>query len=154
VYAFDPDVERETFDVALAAGRSDASTRRACSTPWTVHAALVPGGVLVDTQPVAPLLPVALGGDPVGELDDEQWLETIAAVDGETDKALASGLFELRHEERYVVVHDFGSGGECLDVVRKWAGTSVPAEVAARLEQGSARATVEQETRLRLLLRR
>ncbi|MFL5941874.1 MAG: hypothetical protein ACJ75L_01245 [Gaiellaceae bacterium] len=119
-----------------------------------IHAALVPGGTLIDTQPVAPLLPVALGGDPIGELDDEEWLETIAAVDGETDKALARGLFELRHEERYVVVHEFGSGVECLDVVKTWAGTSVPAEIAARLEQGSARATVEQETRLRLLLRR
>ena len=119
-----------------------------------MHAALVPGGMLVDTQPVAPLLPVALGGDPVGELDDEEWLETIAAVDGETDKALTGGLFELRHEERYIVVHEFGFGGECLEVVTKWAGTRVPAGVAARLEDGSGRATVDQETRLRLLLRR
>ena len=118
-----------------------------------MHAALVPGGMLVDTQPVAPLLPVALGGDPVGELDDEEWLETIAAVDGETDKALTGGLFELRHEERYIVVHEFGSGGECLEVVAKWAGTRIPAEVATRLEDGAGRVTVEQETRLRLLLR-
>ena len=119
-----------------------------------IHTALVPGGMLIDTQPVAGLLPVALGGDPIGELDDEEWLETIAAVDTETDKALTAGLFELRHEERFIVVHEFGSGGECLEVVAKWAGTRIPAEVGARLEDGSGRATVEQETRLRLLLRR
>jgi hypothetical protein len=118
-----------------------------------IHAALVPGGLLVDTQPVAPLLPVALGGDPVGELDDEEWLETIAAVDAETDKTLEAGLFELRREERYAVVHEFGSGGECLEEVAKWAGTRIPAEVAARLEDGTGPATVEQEVRLRLLLR-
>ena len=116
-----------------------------------IHGALVPGGVLVDTQPVGLPLPVALDGDPIGELEDDEWLRTVAAVDAETEKALAAGLFELRHEERYVVLHEFGSGRECLDVVAGWAGTHVPAEVAGRLERGSARTTVEQQTRLRLL---
>jgi hypothetical protein len=116
-----------------------------------LHAALVPGGVLVDTQPVALRLPVALDGEPIGELEDDEWLEIVAAVDAEIEQALAAGLFELRHEERYTVVHEFGSGRECLDVVAGWAGTNVPEEVAARLERSNARATVEQDTRLRLL---
>ena len=120
-----------------------------------IHTALVPGGVLVDTQPVSPRLPVTLGGEPVGELDDDEWLETVAAVDRETDEALAAGLFELRHEERYTVVHAFGSGEECLQVVGSWAGTTVPPEVASLLERGgSGRVTVEQDTRLRLIARR
>jgi hypothetical protein len=38
--------------------------------------------------------------------------------------------------------------------VSGWAGTDVPDEVAARLEHGDARTTVEQDTRLRLLDRR
>jgi hypothetical protein len=119
-----------------------------------LHAALVPGGMLVDTQPISLQLPVTLDGDAIGELADEEWLETVAAVDRELQKSLADGLFELRHEERYPVVHEFGSGRECLDVVETWAGTSVPADVAARLEQGSGRATVEHDVRLRLLARR
>jgi hypothetical protein len=120
-----------------------------------IHAALVPGGLLVDTQPVSARMPVALGGEAIGELDDEEWLEIVAAVDAEIEKTFGAGrLFELRHEERYDVVHEFGSGDECLEVVGKWAGTRVPAEVAARLEHGSACATVEHEVRLRLLLRR
>jgi hypothetical protein len=118
-----------------------------------IHAALVPGGVLVDTQPVSLRLPVALDGEPIGELEDDEWIETVAAVDAELEKTLAAGLFELRHEERYTVVHEFGSGPECLDVVAGWAGTNVPEEVAARLERGDARTTVEQGTRLRLLVR-
>jgi hypothetical protein len=116
-----------------------------------LHAALVPGGVLVDTQPVALRLPVALDGEPIGELEDDEWLEIVAAVDAQIEEALAAGLFELRHEERYTVVHEFGSGRECLDVVSGWAGTNVPEEVAARLARGNARVTVEQATRLRLL---
>jgi hypothetical protein len=119
-----------------------------------LHAALVPGGALVDTQPVGLRLPVALDGEPVGELEDDLWIEMVAAVDAEVDKVLGSGSFELRHEERYVVVHEFGSGAECLEVVADWAGTTVPEDVVARLERGEGRATVEQETRLRLLDRR
>ena len=118
-----------------------------------IHAALVPGGLLVDTQPVSPRLPVTLDGELIGELDDDEWLQTVAAVDAETDEALAAGLFELRHDERYSVVHEFGSGEECLEVVGAWAGTDVPPEVALRLERGSGRVTVEQGTRLRLLVR-
>jgi hypothetical protein len=97
---------------------------------------------------------VALDDEPIGELEDDEWLETVAAVDREVQRTLAGGLFELRHEELYTVVHEFGSGGECLDVVAGWAGTSVPEEVAARLERGDTRATVDQGTRLRLLDRR
>jgi hypothetical protein len=119
-----------------------------------VHAALVPGGILVDTQPVSLRLPVRLDGEAIGELEDEEWLETVAAVDRELERSLAGGLFELQHEERYAVVHEFGSGRECLDVVETWAGTSIPVDVAARLEPGSGRVTVGHEVRLRLLARR
>jgi hypothetical protein len=119
-----------------------------------IHAALVPGGVLVYTQPVSLRLPVAVDGEPIGELEDDEWLETVAAVDLEIEKTLAQGLFELRHEELYTVVHEFGSGRECLDVVGGWAGTSVPEQVAARLASADTRTTVAQGTRLRLLDRR
>jgi hypothetical protein len=119
-----------------------------------LHAALVPDGVLVDTQPVSLRLPVALEEERIGELEDGEWLEIVAAVDAEIERAIATGLFELRHEERYLVVHEFGSGDECLDEVGSWVGTFVPPEVAARLTHASGRATVEHDVRLRLFGRR
>jgi hypothetical protein len=118
-----------------------------------LHAALVPRGVLVDTTPASLRLPVVLEGESVGELEDEEWLETVAAVDAEVEKVVASGLFELEHEERYGIVHEFGSGDECLDVVGSWGGTTVPVEVADRLERASARTTVEHDVRLRVFRR-
>jgi hypothetical protein len=118
-----------------------------------IHAALVPGGVLVDTQPVSLRLPVILDGERIGELEDDEWLETVAAVDVEIDKAIAAGLFEPGHEERYLVVHEFGSGRECLEVVGSWGGTHIPMAIAARLEHSPAFATVEHDVRLRLLER-
>ncbi|HKC78133.1 MAG TPA: hypothetical protein VKB70_07085 [Gaiellaceae bacterium] len=116
-----------------------------------IHAALVPGGVLVDTQPVSLRLPVTVAGEAIGELEDEEWLETVAAVGSELMKAIAAGLFEVRHEERYSVVHEFGSGDECLEVVGTWAGTHIPDGILARLEGSRACVTVEHDVRLRLL---
>jgi hypothetical protein len=98
-----------------------------------IHAALVPSGVLVETTPVSLRLPVALDGEQIGELEDDEWLETVAAVDEEIEKAVGAGLFGLEHEERYGIVHEFGSGDECLEVAGSWGGTSVPPAVAARL---------------------
>jgi len=118
-----------------------------------IHAALVPDGVLVDTTPVSLRLPVFLDGKPVGELDDDEWLETVGAVDAEIERAVAAGLFELTHEERYGIVHEFGSGDECLEVVSSWGGTTVPAPITARLEGATARTTVEHDVRLRLFRR-
>jgi hypothetical protein len=118
-----------------------------------IHAALVPRGTLVDTQPVSLRLPVTVGGDPVGELEDDEWLRTVAAVDAEIEQALSGALFRLEHEERYAVVHEFGDGRECLAVLETWAGTHVPDDVAARLERASATVTVEHDVRLRLLVR-
>lgn len=118
-----------------------------------IHAALVPGGVLVDTTPVSLRLPVVLDGEPVGELEDDAWLETVASVDAELEKTVAAGLFALQHEERYGIVHEFGAGKECLDVVSSWGGTHVPPQIASRLEHSSAPATVEHDVRLRLFRR-
>jgi hypothetical protein len=119
-----------------------------------IHAALVPGGQLVDTQPISERLPVALGGEAIGELEGEEWLDIVAAVDAETDKAIGAGLFAPRHEERYVVVHEFGSGSEALEETGSWAGTRIPQAIAERLNPAQGRVEVEHEVRLRLLGRR
>jgi hypothetical protein len=119
-----------------------------------IYAALAPDAVLVDTVPVSLRLPVVLDDEIVGELEDDDWLETVAAVDAELEKTVEAGLFELRHEERYGIVHEFGSGAECLEVVGSWGGTSVPADVAVRLERAPGRTTVEHDVRLRLYVRR
>jgi hypothetical protein len=118
-----------------------------------IQAALVPGGLLVDTQPIGERLPVALAGKAIGELEGEEWLDIVAAVDAETDKAIGAGLFEPRHEERYVVVHEFGSGSEALEEAGSWAGTRVPHAVVERLNPARGRVEIEHDVRLRLLVR-
>ena len=119
-----------------------------------IHAALVPGGVVVDTQPVGPRILVRVGDEPAGELEEDEWLETVAAVDAGVEEAIDAGLFELQHEERYALVHSFDSGSEALEEASSWAGTRIPKEVAERLEATHGSVEIEVEIRLRLLARR
>jgi hypothetical protein len=119
-----------------------------------IHAAVVPDGLLVDTQPVGLRSPVRVEGEPAGELEEDDWLETVAAVDAGLEEVIDAGLFELRHEERYAIVHGFDSGTEALEVATGWAGTRVPKEVVERLETARGLVEIELQIRLRLLVRR
>jgi len=97
---------------------------------------------------------VRVGGEPAGELEEDEWLETVAAVDAGLEATIDSGLFELQHEERYALVHSFDSGSEALEEASSWAGTRVPKAVEERLEVTQLSVEIEVEIRLRLLVRR
>ena len=118
-----------------------------------IHAALVPGAVLVDTQPVSPRPWVAAGGSRLGTLDLQEWAETIRAVDERMGEAIATGLYEMGHEERFIVSDTFESGSESLETAREWRGTRVPNVLAKQLAAVAGPVAVEQEVRLRLLRR-
>jgi hypothetical protein len=119
-----------------------------------IHRALVPGGALVDTQPVGSPAPVRAKSEPVGELESGDWLETVAAVDAGVEAAIDAQLFELRHEERYAIVHSFDSGSEALEEAATWAGHRIPKDVVERLDATRGSVEIELEIRLRLLIRR
>ena len=116
-----------------------------------IHASLVPGGVLVDTQPVGIRPRVAVDGAEVGRLDMTDWGSTVAAVDERVAEASGEGLFTIRHEELVVVTDSFQDGAECLATVATWRGTLVPDRLRRRLEGTQGITTVEQDVRLRLL---
>jgi hypothetical protein len=118
-----------------------------------IHSALVPGAILVDTQPVSARPPVAADGITLGTLDMREWLDTIQAVDELVAETIADGLYELRHESWFVVTDSFDNGSECLEIAAGWQGTRVPDNVSTRLATTTLRVTVEQDVRLRLLRR-
>jgi hypothetical protein len=82
-----------------------------------------------------------------------EWLDTIRAVDDLVAEAVGSGLYEMQHEERFVVTDAFDNGPECLETVSSWRETRIPPSLASRLETTQATVTVEQDVRLRLLCR-
>ncbi len=118
-----------------------------------IHAALAPGGVVVDTQPVSARPPVAAQGVTLGTLDMRAWLNTIRTVDELAAETIRTGLFELQHESRFVVTDTYDNGPECLEIVGGWQGTRVPDSVSIRLAATTSQVTVQQEVRLRLLRR-
>ncbi len=118
-----------------------------------IHAALAPSGILVDTRPVSAHAPVAADGASLGTLDMREWLDTIHAVDELVAETIHAGLYELRHESRFVVTDTYDNGPECLEIVRDWRGTRVPDNVSTRLATTTTWVTVQQEVQLRLLRR-
>jgi hypothetical protein len=116
-----------------------------------IHAALVLGGVIVDTQPISPYAPVRVAGRELGGLDMRAWVDEIRAVDERFDETIAAGLYDIEYEEHFTVADTFDTGRECLETVAGWSGTRVPPALAARLKSAQAPVTVEEEVRLRLL---
>ena len=118
-----------------------------------IHAALVPDGLLVDTQPVSARPRVAAVDADLGSLDLREWAATIRGVDERVAETFAARLYQLQHQERLIVTESFDDGRECLETASNWRGTRVPSSLVSRLEARQAPVTVEQEVRLRLLRR-
>jgi hypothetical protein len=118
-----------------------------------LHAALVPDGRLVDTQPISAHPSVMADGAELGSLDMREWIETIRAVDERINETLGTGLYELTNEREFVVTSIFDDGPDCLAIAGTWQGTQVPQPLAQQLSARSAPIALEQHVRLRLLRR-
>jgi hypothetical protein len=117
-----------------------------------IHTALVPGGLTVDTQPVSARPAVTASGVELGTGDMRQWITTVGRLDRLAAETIRDGHFRLSHEERFTVTDSFSSGPECLDLMRGWRDTQVPAGLARRLATVETEVELHQEVRLRLLI--
>jgi hypothetical protein len=116
-----------------------------------IHAALVPGGIVVDTQPLSPHPPVDAAGDRLGTLDMREWRQTIEDVDGRVAQTINDGLFAVEGEHVIAVADEFDSGPEFVEVVGAWRGTRIPASLVERAAGASSPIRVLQDVRIRLL---
>jgi len=116
-----------------------------------IHAALVTGGLVIDTQPVSGLPPIEVEDGELGTLDMREWARTIAVIDDRVRQAMGEGLFALEHEHRFVVTDAYDDGAEFVAEVREWAGTRVDEELAERVTPVRTRVRLHQDVRLRVL---
>ena len=116
-----------------------------------IHRALVPGGLVIDTQPLSAYPPVESGSGMLGSLDMSEWARTIATIDDLVQETINQGMFDLERESRYVVTDECNDGAEFVAVTRDWAGTNVSDAFAARVSQEQGRVRIHQDIRLRLL---
>jgi hypothetical protein len=116
-----------------------------------IHAALEPGGLVVDTQPVSAHPPLHSGGRELGTLDMREWRPTIDAVDRLVVQTIEDGLFALDAEHSLVVTDECESGTEFIEAVSGWRGTRISPALARRVAAANSPVSVDQEVRLRLL---
>jgi hypothetical protein len=117
----------------------------------SIHAALVPGGLLIDTQPTSARPGVEAAGAGLGRLDMREWRAQIDAIDELTRQAIDEGLYVVETERELTVTDVFDTGAECAGEVRRWKGTRVPPALAHRLGDVASPASVRQRVRLRVL---
>ena len=117
-----------------------------------IHAVLVPGGLVVDTQPVSARPPVEAGGIELGTLDMREWGRTIDAIDRLVAETISEGgLFTFEAERRFIVADTADDGPALVEAVSAWQGTRVPDALARRIALAPLPISVRQEVRLRLL---
>jgi hypothetical protein len=116
-----------------------------------IHAALVPGGLVVDTQPVSARPSVEAGGVELGTLDMHEWRGTIGAVDRLVAETIDDGLFALEAESEFVVTDAFDDGREMVALVRGWRGTRISDALARRVASAMPPISVQQQVRMHLL---
>jgi hypothetical protein len=116
-----------------------------------VHRVLVPGGLLVDTQPISPRPVVEADGARLGTLDMRDWRSTIDAVEQQVQRIVADGLFKIDAERSLVVTETFDNGPELVKTVSRWQGTTIPRRVARAAARAPAPLVVHQDVRLRVL---
>lgn len=116
-----------------------------------IHEALVPGGLLLDMQPLGPRPAVEANGRRLGSLDMREWQMMIDEVAALIDGTITDGLFNELEERRYHVLETFDDGKELVESVSEWAGTKISRTLAQRVERAAPPMTIRQPVRLRAL---
>ena len=116
-----------------------------------LHSALVPGGLVLDMQPIGGRIPLEAEGANLGRVDMRDWARTIADVARLVDKVLADGLFGEVEERRYEVRETFDDGAELLETVSTWDGTTIPAALARRVRRASPPFVIVEPVLMRVL---
>jgi hypothetical protein len=118
-----------------------------------IHAALVPDGLLVDTQPISAHPPVVADRTELGRLDMRDWIKTIRAVDDRVTETVVAGLYEPTVERELVITSTFDDGPDCYEIASNWQGTHVPRSLMDRLAAVRDHVALEQHVRLRAFRR-
>lgn len=116
-----------------------------------IHAALVPGGLVIDTQPVSACPLIEADAGELGTLDMREWARTIDVVDRLVEQTISGGRFAVEEQRRFVVTDAYDTGAEFVAEVREWAGTHIDDAFAERVAMERLPVRLHQEVRLGVL---
>jgi hypothetical protein len=113
-----------------------------------IHGMLVPGGTLVDLQPIPPSPSLHAGGEQLGRVDQNQVWERFGKTEAGVAAAVREGLYGLETELEFDVVERFDSKEGLIGTINDRDDWHMTGQLAGRLE--SAEPPIEARDRLRL----
>ncbi|MBD0330096.1 MAG: hypothetical protein ICV64_08335 [Thermoleophilia bacterium] len=114
-----------------------------------VHRMLAPGGLLLESHPLAGGSRVEVDGSTLGALDEREFARELAVMERSLATLVAEGAFAPQAERRFDVAMRFDTASELLAEVVTWRGSTV----SARLQRAVKRAEGPFAVRLTTLLR-
>ncbi|HXF98046.1 MAG TPA: hypothetical protein VNJ46_05475 [Gaiellaceae bacterium] len=94
---------------------------------------LAPAGLVVDLLSVPPPEQVEIGGEVVGELDNDAFFARALPAAAGLDALADDGLLVLEHEERFPIYVHYPTGADLIEDVALREHTRMPRSVARRL---------------------
>jgi hypothetical protein len=117
-----------------------------------IHQMLVPGGALLDLQPIPPSPSLYVGGYRLGTVDQSQVWERFARAEPGVEAAVREGLFRLERELEFDVIERFDSKETLIATINGRDDWHMTGRLAARLE--AADPPIDGRDRMRLRLYR
>ena len=115
------------------------------------HGSLVPGGLLLDLQPMLENAPVRNSSGGLGRIDEREFRAVADRVNTVLEETIKAGLFAHERAADFVIVHRFGSASALVAELKTWTGTTLPAPLLRRLERSAPPFDVHERARLRRL---
>ena len=95
---------------------------------------LVPGGILLDLQPIPPSPTLHAVGGLLGQLDQEQVWTRFGEIEPGVETAVREGLYELETQLEFDVVERFDSKTELVATILERDDWQMSEELAAHLD--------------------
>ena len=113
-----------------------------------IHRMLIPGGLLLDLQPIPPSPSIHAGGEHLGMLDQSQVWERFGTTEPGVQAAVREGLFELEAELEFDVIERFDSKATLIATISGRDDWNMSEQLAERLEHADP--PIDAHDRLRL----
>jgi hypothetical protein len=96
---------------------------------------LLPGGILLDLQPIAPSPTLHARGELLGQLDQDKVWARFGETERGVEAAVREGLFELENQLEFDVIERFDSKAELVATIIERDDWQMSRELAIRLER-------------------
>jgi hypothetical protein len=98
-----------------------------------LYGSLAVGGAMLDLRSVPPPALVEVDGEPLGELDESDFIPRTLGNGEALEQLAREGLLLLEREIPHEILIVYPSGRDLVEDVAKWGSTTVPPALAAQV---------------------